>query len=116
MADEDRGSNRFLWGLVLGGVAGFFLGRYLATEQGQQRVSRLRQRAEELANDPELRQRAQDAFGAARDAFGDAVRQGVTAARERREELEQGGPVSIATTTTAAEAGPVVATEVGKDG
>ena len=111
MADEERGSRRFLWGVVLGGVIGFWLGSYLATEQGKQRVSQLRQRATELANDPELRQAAQDAFGAARDAFGDAVRQGVTAARDKREELSQ----SAANVTPASNPGPttVVATEGG---
>lgn len=97
MAVEDGGRSRFLWGVLLGGVAGFFLGSYLATEQGRQTVSLLRQRAEEMANDPEVRQRAQDALGVARDAVGDAVRQGVTAARERREELEQSGVTSIPT-------------------
>jgi gas vesicle protein len=114
MADEDRGSSGFLWGVLLGGVAGFFLGSYLATEQGRQRVSQLRQRAEELANDPELRQRAQDAIGAARDAFGDAVKQGATAARERREELEHGDATSI--TPAADQAGRMAATEAGRDG
>lgn len=113
MADDDRGSGRFLWGVVLGGVAGFFLGSYLATEQGRQTVSQLRRRAEELANDPELRQRAQDAVGVARDAVGDAVRQGVTAARERRQELGEAGPTAIG---GAAQTEPVRATEVGRDG
>lgn len=89
MADEQRGRGAFLWGVVLGGVAGFFLGSYLATEQGRQTVAQLRQRAEELATDPELRQRAQDALGAARESFGDAVQQGVAAARERRHELTE---------------------------
>jgi len=114
MADEERGSRRFLWGVVLGGVVGFWLGSYLATERGKQRVSQLRRRATELANDPELRQAAQDAFGAARDAFGDAVRQGVTAARDRREELAQSA--SAANVTPAAGPKPVVATEAGGNG
>jgi gas vesicle protein len=114
MGDQERASSRFFWGVVLGGVAGFFLGSYLATEQGRQKVGQLRQRAEELANDPELRQRAQDTFGAARNAFGDAVKQGVTAARDRRQELEQGGDTSIA--AAAGHTPPVTATEVRRDG
>ncbi len=114
MADQGRGGGGFFWGVLLGGVAGFFLGSYLATEQGRQTVAQLRQRAEELANDPELRQRAQDALGVARNAVGDAVRQGVTAARERREELEQAGAPSIA--PGGGPTGPVATTEAGGDG
>lgn len=89
MADGQR-SGGFLWGVTLGGLAGFFIGSYLATEQGRQTVTELRQRAEGLASDPELRQRAQAAWGAARGALGDAVKEGVTAARDRRQELGQG--------------------------
>lgn len=114
MADEDRGRGHFWWGVLLGGVAGFFLGSYLATEQGRQTVSQLRQRAEELASDPELRQRAQDALGVARDAVGDAVRQGVTAARERRDELQQA--VNAPVSTPAGRVEPAGTTELGRDG
>lgn len=108
MADGQRGGGGFLWGVVFGGLAGFFLGSYLATEQGQKRVTELRQRAGELATDPELRQRAQAAWGAARDAVGDAVKEGATAARERRQELGQA--ISSRTAT------PLAPTEEGTDG
>ena len=117
MADGQRGGGGFFWGAVLGGVAGFFLGSYLATEQGRQKVTDLRQRAGELATDPEVRGRAQAAWGAARDALGDAVKEGVTAARDRRQELTQ------AVTSTPAEpagdtgtATPLAPPEEGSDG
>lgn len=87
MARQKKTGGGFLWGVLLGGLAGFLLGSYLATEEGRKTVVELRRRAEELASDPELRERAQTAFGAARYSLGDAVREGVTAARERREEL-----------------------------
>lgn len=111
MADGQRGGGGFLWGVMLGGLAGFFLGSYLATEQGRQTVTELRQRAGEIATDPELRQRAQAAWSTARDALGDAVKEGVTAARDRRQELTQPG------LSTAAGATEITgATEDGKDG
>ncbi len=113
MADGQRGGGGFLWGAMLGGVVGFFLGSYLATEQGRQRVTELRQRAGELATDPELRDRAQAAWGAARDALGDAVKEGVTAARDRRRELGQVVPAQPETGEIPGTAGPLMAEEGG---
>ena len=111
MAERQRGGGGFLWGVLLGGLAGFFAGSYLATEQGQQKVTELRQRAGELATDPELRERAQAAWGAARDAVGDAVKEGATAARERRQQLTNTVAPAGATGT-----GPLAPMEEGTDG
>lgn len=111
MADGQRGGG-FLWGAVLGGVAGFFLGSYLATEQGRQRVTELRQRAGEIATDPEVRQRAQAAWGATRDALGDAVKEGVSAARDRRQQLAQ----TVSPTPTEGTPAPLPTTEGERDG
>ena len=92
MADERRGGG-FLAGLLLGGVAGFVVGAYLTSEAGRSGLGQLRERTADLAGDPsQLREKATSALDAAREAVGDAVQEGMAAARERRQELGQPTP------------------------
>ena len=85
---KERGGGSFWSGLLIGGVLGFLVGSYLATDEGRERVEALRQRTTELTGDPDqLRERAATAAANTRGAMQDAIAEGVTAARRRREEL-----------------------------
>ena len=80
----------FFRGLLIGGVAGFALSRYLATDEGRQRLDTIRSRTIELTGDPEqLRQRAVTAATTVGGAVSEAVLEGISAARQRRQELAQ---------------------------
>lgn len=86
----DRRGNRFFWGLVIGGALGYLLARYLSTEDGQRQFEALKARTVELtAENSELRQRAASAAVTVRDAVQGAIQEGVSAARERRQQLTQ---------------------------
>jgi gas vesicle protein len=87
MAERNGG---FYWGLVVGGVIGFVVGTYLSTDEGRERLDALKSRTIELTGDPEeLRQRAMEAATTVRGAVGDAIQEGITAARQRRQELAE---------------------------
>lgn len=95
MAREDGGGG-FGWGIFVGGLLGFAAGAYLASGPGREQVDNIRMRTIELSNRTELPQRAREATEKARAAVKDpehplnrAVRDGVSAARRRREELER---------------------------
>lgn len=80
----------FWRGVLIGGVVGFALSRYLATDEGRQRLDTIRSRTIELTGDPEqLRQRAVTAATTVRGAVSEAVLEGISAARQRRQELAQ---------------------------
>lgn len=88
MAKERGGGGGFWSGLVIGGVVGYLIGSYLATDEGRERMEALRQRTTELTGDPDqLRERAAAAATTTRGAMQDAIAEGVTAARRRRQEL-----------------------------
>jgi gas vesicle protein len=85
MAGNNRG---FLSGLIVGGAIGAVLALYLSTEEGKERLETLRGRTVELTSDPEgLRQRASSAAGTVREAVSEAIQEGVSAARRKRQEL-----------------------------
>lgn len=85
MADA-RG--RFFWGIVVGGVVGYLLGTYLSTEQGRQQLDTLKARTVELTGDTDqIRQRATAAATTVTAAVGDALQEGISAARQKRQEL-----------------------------
>ena len=86
----DRRGNRFFWGLVIGGALGYLLARYLGTEDGQRQLDALKAKTVELtAENSELRQRAASAAITVRDAVQGAIQEGMTAAKERRQQLTQ---------------------------
>ena len=96
MAREDGGGG-FGWGIFVGGLLGFAAGAYLASGPGREHVDNIRQRTIELSNRTDLPEKARQATDRARSALKDpehplnrAVRDGVSAARRRREELERG--------------------------
>jgi gas vesicle protein len=87
MAERNGG---FYWGLLVGGAIGCAVGIYLSTESGRERLDSLKARTIELTGDPEdLKQRAVRAATTVRSAVGDAIQEGVGAARERRRELAE---------------------------
>ena len=106
MAEEKSRGGGFGWGVVLGGVAGFIAGAYLASGPGREQVDTLRTRTIELTGrGDELRSRARDATSRARSAVNDpdhpigrAINEGIQAARRRRQELEEGSPTPAAST------------------
>lgn len=105
MAHDDGGGG-FGWGIFVGGLLGFAAGAYLASGPGREHVDNIRMRTIELGNRSDLPEKARQATERARTAIKDpehplnrAVRDGVSAARRRREELERGA--------TAGEGGPV---------
>lgn len=104
MAREDGGGG-FGWGIFVGGLLGFAAGAYLASGPGREHVDNIRMRTIELSNRSDIPERARQATERARTAIKDpehplnkAVRDGVSAARRRREELER--------ESSAGEAGP----------
>lgn len=80
--------SRFYWGVMVGGVLGFLLGTYLSTEQGKEQLDSFKARTVELTGDTEeIKQRAADAAVTVTSAVGDALQEGISAARRRRQEL-----------------------------
>jgi hypothetical protein len=93
VSDADDGGG-FGWGFILGGLVGFIAGAYLASGPGREQVDSLRMRTIELTSSGELQQRARQAAERAREMtrpdhpVGKAMREGVAAAKRRRQELE----------------------------
>ncbi len=97
MAREEGGGG-FGWGIFVGGLLGFAAGAYLASGPGREHVDNIRMRTIELTNRTDLPEKARQATERARTAIKDpehplnkAVRDGVSAARRRRDELEREG-------------------------
>ena len=95
MANERDGGGGFGWGFFLGGLIGFAAGAYLASGPGKDHVDNLRSRTIELTSSSDLPNRARAYAEKARTVVNDpdhpvgkAVREGVAAARRRRQELE----------------------------
>lgn len=99
----DRRGNRFFWGLVIGGALGYLLARYLGTEDGQRQFEALKSRTMELtAENSELRQKAASAAVTVRDAVQGAIQEGVSAARQRRQQLTHNASPLVSGTTNGA--------------
>src|SRR4030081_3211200 len=95
MASEKEGGGGFGWGFFLGGLIGFAAGAYLASGPGRDQVENLRSRAIELTGSHRLggkarayAERARTVVNDPEHPVGKAVREGVAAARRRRQELE----------------------------
>lgn len=96
LANSDDGDGGgFGWGFIIGGLVGFVAGAYLASGPGREQVDSLRMRTIELTSSGELGTRARQAAEAARSAVSDpehpvgkAMREGIAAARRRRQELD----------------------------
>lgn len=100
MASESEsggGGGGFGWGFLIGGALGVLAGAYLASGPGRDQVDSLRTRTIELTGGgDEIRARARTAAEKARTAVSDprhpmrkAINEGITAARRRRQELDQ---------------------------
>jgi hypothetical protein len=94
MASEKDGGG-FGWGFFVGGLIGFVAGAYLASGPGRDHVENLRMRTIELTGSTDLGGKARAYAERARTVVkdpehpvGKAVREGVAAARRRRQELE----------------------------
>ena len=99
MAKETEEGGGFGWGFFLGGLSGFAAGAYLAAGPGRDQVDSLRTRTIELTGSGDLGGKARAYAERARTAVKDpehpvgrAVRDGVAAARRRRQELETRSP------------------------
>lgn len=95
MASEKADGGGFGWGFFVGGLIGFVAGAYLASGPGRDQVDNLRTRTIELTGSTDLGGKARAYAERARTAVkdpehpvGKAVREGVAAARRRRQELE----------------------------
>ena len=96
MASEtDSGGGGFGWGFFVGGLIGLAAGAYLASGPGRDQVDNLRTRTIELTGSTDLGGKARAYAERARTVVkdpehpvGKAVREGVAAARKRRQELE----------------------------
>src|SRR3979411_281560 len=95
MAREREGGGGFGWGFVVGGLVVFVAGAYLASGPGRAQVESLRTRTIELTGSTDLGGKARAYAERARTVVkdpehpvGKAVREGVAAARKRRQELE----------------------------
>jgi len=99
MSEHEESGGGFGWGFVVGGLIGFVAGAYLASGPGREHVDTIRSRTIELTNSSDLGSRARAYAERARTAVNDpehpvgkAVREGVAAARRRRQELETQEP------------------------
>ena len=99
MAKETEEGGGFGWGFVVGGLIGLAAGAYLATGPGRDHVDGLRTRTIELTGSTDLGGKARAYAERARTAVNDpehpvgrAVREGVAAAKRRRQELETRAP------------------------
>ncbi|HEY8762534.1 MAG TPA: hypothetical protein VIP52_16645 [Candidatus Dormibacteraeota bacterium] len=95
MAREKEDGGGFGWGFFVGGLIGFVAGAYLASGPGRDQVENLRTRTIELSGTTDLGGKARAYAERARTVVkdpehpvGKAVREGVAAARRRRQELE----------------------------
>jgi hypothetical protein len=101
MANGDNGGGGgggFGWGFVIGGLIGFAAGAYLASGPARDQVDNLRTRTIELTGS-DFSERARAAAQRARTAVQDpehpvgrAVREGISAARRRRQETHGPAP------------------------
>jgi hypothetical protein len=91
MADEDSGGSGFGWGFVIGLAVGVVAGALIGSGPGREQVEGLRTRTIELTDS--ARRAATDPEHPVRRAIQD----GVTAARKRREELDQDEPTRVTT-------------------
>lgn len=83
MSDEvGGGGGGFGWGFILGAIAGMVAGAYLASGPGREQVDNLRTRTIELTG------RTRTAVSDPESPLGRAIQDGVTAAKRRRQELE----------------------------
>lgn len=80
---SDEGGGAFGWGFVLGAIAGLVAGAYLASGPGREQVDSLRTRTIELTG------RTRTAVSDPSSPLGQALQDGVQAAKRRRRELEQ---------------------------
>src|ERR1700737_1092781 len=94
MASEKEGGG-FGWGFFVGGLIGLAAGAYLASGPGRDPVDNLRTRTIELTGSTDLggkarayAERARTVVNDPEHPVGKAVREGVAAARRRRQELE----------------------------
>src|SRR3984893_4143674 len=94
MASEREGGG-FVCVFFVGGLIGFVAGAYLASGPGRDHVDNLRTRTIELTGSTDLGSKAKAYAARARTGVngpeppvGRAVREGVAAARRRRQELE----------------------------
>ena len=95
MANENEDGGGFGWGFFVGGLIGFVAGAYLASGPGRSQVENLRTRTIELTGSTDFGGKAREYAERARTVVkdpehpvGKAVREGVAAARRRRQELE----------------------------
>src|ERR1041384_1300322 len=93
MADDRNGGGGFGW-FVLGGIIGVAVGAYIATGPGREQIEQLRTKTIELSgSEPAQRGREAARRGGTRVAarghpVGRTIRDGLAAARRKREELE----------------------------
>ena len=99
MAKETEEGGGFGWGFVVGGLIGLAAGAYLAAGPGRDQVDGLRTRTIELTGSTDLGGKARAYAERARTVVNDpehpvgrAVREGVAAAKRRRQELETRPP------------------------
>ena len=95
MASDREDGGGFGWGFFIGGLIGFVAGAYLASGPGRDQVDSLRTRTIELTGSTDLggkakayAERARTVVNDPEHPVGKAVREGVAAARRRRQELE----------------------------
>ncbi len=101
-SEKESGGGGFGWGFFIGGLIGFAAGAYLASGPGRDQVDSLRTRTIKLTGSTDLGGKAKAYAERARTVVNDpdhpvgkAVREGVAAARRRRQELEtQSSPVT----------------------
>jgi gas vesicle protein len=94
MANDREDGGGFGWGFFVGGLIGFVAGAYLASGPGREQVDNLRTRTIELTGSDlggkakAYADRARTVVNDPEHPVGKAVREGVAAARRRRQELE----------------------------
>src|SRR5260221_10160716 len=94
MARDREDGGGFGWGFFVGGLIGFVAGAYLASGPGREQVDNLRNRTIELTGSDlggkakAYADRARTVVNDPEHPVGKAVREGVAAARRRRQELE----------------------------
>ena len=100
--ERDSGGGGFGWGFFVGGLIGLAAGAYRDSGRGRDQVDNLRTRTMELTGSTDLGGKARAYAERARTVVkdpehpvGKAVREGVAAARRRRQELEtQASPIT----------------------
>jgi len=93
-SEKEDGGGGFGWGFVVGGLIGLAAGAYLASGPGRDKVESLRTHTIELTGSDlggkarSVAERARTVVNDPEHPVGKAVREGVAAARRRRQELE----------------------------